>query len=64
MRDRLKYLAGSELGAGVFTADTDPDDKAAELRAVQVAVSDDRRRVRALFGGPPRSTPRRRAASI
>lgn len=23
MPDRLKYLAGSEVGAGVFTADTD-----------------------------------------
>ena len=38
MRDRLKYLAGSEIGAGVFTADTDPDDKAAELKAVQVTL--------------------------
>jgi UDPglucose--hexose-1-phosphate uridylyltransferase len=38
MRDRLKYLAGSEIGAGVFTADTDPDDKAAELRAVPVIL--------------------------
>lgn len=38
MRDRLKYLAGSEIGAGVFTADTDPDDKAAELRAVAVSL--------------------------
>jgi UDPglucose--hexose-1-phosphate uridylyltransferase len=38
MRDRLKYLAGSELGAGVFTADTLPEDKAAELRAVEVSV--------------------------
>jgi UDPglucose--hexose-1-phosphate uridylyltransferase len=37
MPDRLKYLAGSEIGAGVFTADTDPDDKAAELKAVQVS---------------------------
>jgi UDPglucose--hexose-1-phosphate uridylyltransferase len=37
MRDRLKYLAGSEIGAGVFTADTDPDEKAAELQAVQVS---------------------------
>jgi UDPglucose--hexose-1-phosphate uridylyltransferase len=36
MRDRLKYLAGSEVGAGVFTADTDPDAKALELQAVQV----------------------------
>jgi UDPglucose--hexose-1-phosphate uridylyltransferase len=38
MRGRLKYLAGSELGAGVFTADTLPEAKAAELRAVEVAV--------------------------
>jgi UDPglucose--hexose-1-phosphate uridylyltransferase len=36
MRGRLKFLAGSELGAGVFTADTDPDERAAELRAVPV----------------------------
>jgi UDPglucose--hexose-1-phosphate uridylyltransferase len=36
MPDRLKYLAGSELGAGVFTADTFPEDKAGELQAVQV----------------------------
>ena len=38
MRNRLKYLAGSELGAGVFTADTLPEDKAAELRAVEVSI--------------------------
>jgi UDPglucose--hexose-1-phosphate uridylyltransferase len=38
MRDRQKYLAGSEIGAGVFTADTDPDDTAAQLRAVSVAI--------------------------
>lgn len=38
MRDRLKYLAGSELGAGVFTADTFPEDKAAELRAIEVSL--------------------------
>ena len=38
MKGRLKYLAGSELGAGVFTADTLPEDKAAELRAVEVSV--------------------------
>lgn len=35
---RLKYLAGSEIGAGVFTADTLPEEKAAELRAVQVTL--------------------------
>jgi UDPglucose--hexose-1-phosphate uridylyltransferase len=36
MKDRLKYLAGSELGAGVFTADTDPNESAAQLQAVDV----------------------------
>jgi UDPglucose--hexose-1-phosphate uridylyltransferase len=39
MRGRLKYLAGSELGAGVFTADTLPEEKAAELRAVEVTLA-------------------------
>jgi UDPglucose--hexose-1-phosphate uridylyltransferase len=38
MPGRLKYLAGSEIGAGVFTADTLPEQKAAELRAVAVNV--------------------------
>ena len=38
MRDRLKYLAGSELGAGVFTADTLPEITAAELQAIEVSV--------------------------
>jgi UDPglucose--hexose-1-phosphate uridylyltransferase len=38
MRDRLKYLAGSEIGAGVFTADTVPEDKVRELQAVTVDV--------------------------
>ena len=38
MAGRLKYLAGSELGAGVFTADTSPEEKAAELRAVKVTI--------------------------
>jgi UDPglucose--hexose-1-phosphate uridylyltransferase len=36
MPNRLKYLAGSESGAGVFTADTLPEDAAAQLRAVEV----------------------------
>lgn len=36
MRGRLKYLAGSELGAGMFTADTLPEEKALELRNVVV----------------------------
>ena len=38
MKDRLKYLAGSELGAGAFTADTLPEEKAAELRRVEVKL--------------------------
>jgi UDPglucose--hexose-1-phosphate uridylyltransferase len=38
MRDRLKYLAGSEIGAGVFTADTLPEEKAKELQAVDVEI--------------------------
>lgn len=38
LRDRLKFLAGSEIGAGMFTADTDPDKTAAELRAVEVTL--------------------------
>lgn len=36
MPGRIKYLAGSEVAAGVFTADTLPEDKASELRAVEV----------------------------
>ena len=37
--DRQKYLAGSEVGAGVFTADTVPEDKARELQAVAVDLN-------------------------
>lgn len=36
MPGRLKYLAGSEVGAGVFTADTVPEEKVKELQAVEV----------------------------
>ncbi len=38
MPGRLKYLAGSEIGAGVFTADTLPEEKVKELQAVAVDV--------------------------
>lgn len=38
MPGRLKYLAGSELGAGVFTSDTLPEAKALELQAVRVRL--------------------------
>jgi UDPglucose--hexose-1-phosphate uridylyltransferase len=40
MPARLKYLAGSELGAGVFTADTLPEEKARELQAVEVDLGE------------------------
>ncbi|HUQ04112.1 MAG TPA: galactose-1-phosphate uridylyltransferase [Kofleriaceae bacterium] len=35
MPGRLKYLAGSEIGAGAFTADVLPEAAAAQLRAVE-----------------------------
>lgn len=38
MRGRLKYLAGSEMGAGLFTVDALPEEFAAVLQAVAVAV--------------------------
>jgi UDPglucose--hexose-1-phosphate uridylyltransferase len=38
MPGRLKYLAGSEVGAGVFTADTVPEETVGELRAVAVDI--------------------------
>ena len=40
MASRVKYLAGSEVGAGVFTADTLPEDKARELQAVEVELGE------------------------
>ncbi len=36
--DRLKYLAGTELGAGLFASDVLPEAKAAELQAVQIKL--------------------------
>jgi hypothetical protein len=36
-RERLKYLAGTELGAGMFAMDALPEEKAAELQAVAIA---------------------------
>jgi UDPglucose--hexose-1-phosphate uridylyltransferase len=35
-RDRLKYLAGTELAAGFFAMDALPEDKARELQQVEV----------------------------
>jgi UDPglucose--hexose-1-phosphate uridylyltransferase len=35
-KDRLKYLAGTELGAGTFVNDSLPEEKAQELRNVEV----------------------------
>jgi UDPglucose--hexose-1-phosphate uridylyltransferase len=40
MPDRLKYLAGSEVGAGVFTADTLPEDAVRHLQAVVVNIDE------------------------
>lgn len=37
-RDRLKYLAGTELAAGMFANDALPEDKAQELQAVIVEI--------------------------
>ena len=37
-RNKLKYLAGSESGAGVFINDTLPEETAQALRAVPVAL--------------------------
>jgi UDPglucose--hexose-1-phosphate uridylyltransferase len=37
-RDRLKFLAGTELGAGLFAMDALPEDKARELQAVRVSI--------------------------
>ena len=36
--DRLKYLAGSEIGAGVFTADTVPEIAVTHLQAIEVDI--------------------------
>ena len=40
MPGRLKYLAGTELGAGMFANDCLPEEKAAELRAVEVEINE------------------------
>jgi len=37
-RDKLKYLAGTEIGAGMFTNDALPEQKAAELQAIAVEL--------------------------
>jgi UDPglucose--hexose-1-phosphate uridylyltransferase len=37
-RDRLKYLAGTELAAGLYAMDALPEDKARELQAVEVGA--------------------------
>jgi UDPglucose--hexose-1-phosphate uridylyltransferase len=37
-RDKLKYLAGVETGAGTFINDTSPEEKAAELRDAAASI--------------------------
>jgi UDPglucose--hexose-1-phosphate uridylyltransferase len=39
-KERLKYLAGTELGAGMFAMDTLPENTAAELQKVIVTLED------------------------
>jgi UDPglucose--hexose-1-phosphate uridylyltransferase len=40
-KDRLKYLAGTELGASIFVNDSLPEEKALELINVKVEVKDE-----------------------
>lgn len=37
-RDRLKYLAGTELAAGMFANDALPEEKARELQAIKITL--------------------------
>jgi UDPglucose--hexose-1-phosphate uridylyltransferase len=37
-RDRLKYLAGTEIAAGLFAMDALPEEKAMELQQVEVSI--------------------------
>ena len=37
-RDRLKYLAGTEIAAGFFAMDALPEEKALELQQVEVTL--------------------------
>lgn len=39
-RDRLKFLAGTELAAGMFANDALPEEKAAELKAVAIDIDE------------------------
>lgn len=39
-RDKLKYLAGTELAAGMFASDALPEEKALDLQAVKVNIDD------------------------
>ena len=39
-RDRLKYLAGTEIGAGMFAMDVLPEEKAMELRMVDIELDE------------------------
>ena len=51
-RERLKYLAGTELGAGMFAMDALPEDKAAELQAVHIKPEELVRFQRPHFSAP------------
>ena len=38
-RDRLKFLAGTELAAGFYAMDALPEDKARDLQAIEVTLT-------------------------
>ncbi|MES2744536.1 MAG: galactose-1-phosphate uridylyltransferase [Bdellovibrionota bacterium] len=42
--DKLKYLAGTEIGAGMFANDAFPEAKAKELQAIEVHIENEPRR--------------------
>lgn len=39
-KERLKYLAGTEIGAGIFVNDSLPEEKAQELKVIKVEIQD------------------------
>lgn len=50
--DRLKYLAGSELGAGAFLNDVTPEHATAQLRSAAAAAASDKPVSKQLLGAP------------
>ena len=59
---KMKYLAGSESGMGAFITDTNPEDVAEQLRAVNKWSGMSGRRARSAAASPSGSAPRPRAS--